>query len=48
MPRELLEKRLAKTWKQLLKANINHDINKVAELQKEIMHLEIEQKHQHR
>jgi len=47
MSKEALELQLNHLWKRLLKANIQHDQHKVACLQKEIIHLEIEQKHQH-
>ena len=48
MPSEILEKKLSKTWKKLLKANTEHDQYKIESLQKEIIGLEIEQKRQRR
>jgi|ACQI01.1.fsa_nt_gi hypothetical protein len=39
-----LERKLSKTWKQLLKANVQHDEHHAAELFREMIALEIEQK----
>ncbi|BCN93770.1 hypothetical protein THMIRHAM_15550 [Thiomicrorhabdus immobilis] len=39
-----LEKRLHKTWKQLLQANIQHNEALASSLMKEMIALEIEQK----
>ncbi len=39
-----LEKKLNKTWKELLKANLQHDEYHASELLKEMIALEIEQK----
>ncbi|MEA3405906.1 MAG: hypothetical protein U9R28_09240 [Pseudomonadota bacterium] len=47
MSKEVLEQQLSHLWKKLLKANIQHDQHKVASLQRKIICLEIEQKHQH-
>jgi len=47
MPLAVLEQRLSQTWKKLLKANIEHDQHKIEALQKEIINLEIQQKHHH-
>jgi len=47
MSKEALEQELSHLWKKLLKANIQHDQYKVSRLQRKIINLEIEQKHQH-
>ncbi len=39
-----LEKKLSKTWKELLKASVQHDDHHVGELMKEMIALEIQQK----
>jgi len=44
MKNSKLEKKLNKTWKKLLKANVHHDEYHATELMKEMIALEIEQK----
>jgi len=44
MENSKLEKKLQKTWKHLLKANINHNEERASSLLKEMIQLEIEQK----
>lgn len=39
-----LDKKLNKTWKELLKASVHHDDHHIAELMKEMIALEIKQK----
>lgn len=48
MKNSKLEKKLNETWKELLKANVHHDDAHVSELMKEMIALEIKQKHRHR
>ena len=47
MKKVKLEKKLNETWKELLKANIHHDEAHVSELMREMIALEIKQKHNH-
>ena len=44
MENSKLEKKLNKTWKHLLRANVNHDDERANSLLKEMIQLEIEQK----
>lgn len=44
MSNSKLEKKLTKTWKKLLKANTQHNDVHAAELAKEMIALELEQK----
>ncbi|WP_321326818.1 hypothetical protein [Thiomicrorhabdus sp.] len=44
MENSKLEKKLHKTWKHLLKANLKHDEERASSLLKELIQLEIEQK----
>lgn len=44
MKNSKLEKKLNKTWKKLLEANVHHDEQQVSQLFKEMIALEIKQK----
>lgn len=47
MKKSKLEKKLNQTWKELLKANVHHDEAHANELMREMIALEIKQKHKH-
>ncbi|WP_168188937.1 hypothetical protein [Thiomicrorhabdus sediminis] len=44
MKNSKLDKKISKTWKKLLKANVHHDESQANSLMKEMIMLEIEQK----
>jgi len=47
MKNSKLEKKISKTWKKLLEANVHHDDHQISKLFKEMIALEIEQKKRH-